>query len=59
MTFLSIQSDYLKRKIVHQIKANRTLTLILNTQTSKQGLDSQVENKREKKIQIDGDGINI
>jgi len=41
------------------MKANRTLTLILNTQTSKQSLSSQVENKREKKIQIDGDGINI
>jgi hypothetical protein len=30
------------------MKANRTLTLILNTQTSKQSLSSQVENKREK-----------
>jgi hypothetical protein len=41
------------------MKANKTLTLILNTQTNKQSLSSQVENKREKKIQIDGDGINI
>jgi hypothetical protein len=40
-------------------RLDRTLTLILNTQTIKQSLSSQVENKREKKIQIGGDGINI
>jgi hypothetical protein len=34
-------------------RLDRTLTLILNTQTIKQSLSSQVENKREKKIQME------